>query len=176
MKFETLTSIAARLPRTNIDTDQIIPARFLKVTERAGVGAHLFADWRPELPQGAQIMIAGDNFGCGSSREHAVWALMDRGFRAVISTKFGDIFRQNALKNGLVPVVVDANVFAALLNTQPETLFTIDLRSQVLRAECLKPIAFEIDSFSRTCLLEDLDEIGYILAHEKQIASFEATH
>lgn len=169
MKFEIVSSIAARLPRTNIDTDQIIPARFLKVTGKQGLGANLFADWKPDLPAGAQILVAGDNFGCGSSREHAVWALMDRGFRAVISTRFGDIFRQNSLKNGLLPIVVRENLF----DVPDSALFTVDLRSLILTVEGLEPIPFEIDSFSRTCLLDDLDELGYILTKEREIETFE---
>ena len=169
MKFEIVSSTAARLPRTNIDTDQIIPARFLKLTGKQGLGASLFADWRPELPADARILLAGDNFGCGSSREHAVWALMDRGFRAVISTRFGDIFRLNALKNGLLPIVVRENLFDV-----PETaLFTVDLQAQMLSVEGLAPIPFEIDSFSRTCLLDDLDELGYILTKQREIEAFE---
>ncbi len=173
MKFETLTSRAARLLRANIDTDQIIPARFLKVTERSGLGTHLFEDWAPELEKDAQILIAGDNFGCGSSREHAVWALMDRGFRAVIATGFSDIFRQNALKNGLLPITLDSAQHARLLELPATAILTIALPSQTISAAGLNAIRFAIDSFSKACLLEGVDELGYILKHEEQIRAFE---
>jgi 3-isopropylmalate/(R)-2-methylmalate dehydratase small subunit len=162
------------IPQQNIDTDQIIPARFLKVTDKVGLGKQLFVerpDFRALIAGGSQILVAGDNFGCGSSREHAVWALADFGFKAVVSTSFADIFRQNALKNGLLPVVVDAKTHALLSAGQ---VVTIDLASQKLSIENGPTVNFPIDSFSRTCILEGLDEIGYILKHSAAIASFES--
>ena len=174
MKFERVTSRPARLPAANIDTDQIIPARFLKTTERSGLGAYLFADWSISLPHDAQILIAGDNFGCGSSREHAVWALMDHGFHAVITTGFSDIFRQNALKNGLLPITLAPADHLQLLELPASASLSIDLSAQSISAEGLpRPIAFAIDSFSKTCLIEGIDELGYILRHEQQIVAFE---
>jgi 3-isopropylmalate/(R)-2-methylmalate dehydratase small subunit len=168
MKFSSKVVV---VPQVNIDTDQIIPARFLKVTDKAGIGAHLFED-RPDfqVEKGSQILVAGDNFACGSSREHAVWALADFGFKAIVSTSFADIFRQNSLKNGLLPIVVDAKTHALL---KPGTAVTIDLASQTLSIENGPTVQFPIDSFSKTCILEGLDEIGYILKHEAAISSFE---
>jgi 3-isopropylmalate/(R)-2-methylmalate dehydratase small subunit len=159
------------VPKENIDTDQIIPARFLKVTDKVGIGQHLFED-RPDfqVEKGSEILVAGDNFGCGSSREHAVWALKDFGFKAVISTSFADIFRQNSLKNGLLPIVVDSETHAGL---KPGTLVTIDLASQSVTIENGRVVTFPIDSFSKTCILEGLDEIGYILKHEEAIVAYE---
>lgn len=189
-QFTTLTSRVIALPIDNIDTDQIIPARFLKVTDKAGLGAHLFADWRynpdgspksdfilnrPEA-QGAQILLAGDNFGCGSSREHAPWALTGFGFRAVISTSFADIFRNNALKNGLLPIVVDAATHRALFNLVeeiPTVELTIDLAAQTL-SFLNKSVTFPIDPFAKTCLLQGVDELGYLLSFEEAIAAYEA--
>ena len=155
----------------NIDTDQIIPARFLKVTDKVGIGQHLFED-RPDyqVKKGSEILVAGNNFGCGSSREHAVWALKDFGFKAVISTSFADIFRQNSLKNGFLPVVVDAPTHAML---KPDRLVTIDLASQTVSIENGPTVTFPIDSFSKTCILEGLDEIGYILKQDAAISAFE---
>jgi 3-isopropylmalate/(R)-2-methylmalate dehydratase small subunit len=159
------------LRQENIDTDQIIPARFLKVTDKVGIGQHLFED-RPEfqVKKGSQVLVAGSNFGCGSSREHAVWALKDFGFNAVISTSFADIFRQNSLKNGLIPVVVDEQTHALL---KPGVNVTIDLASQTLSIEGGPTVTFPIDSFSKTCILEGLDEIGYILKHDSAISAYE---
>jgi len=189
-KFTTLTSRVIPLPASNIDTDQIIPARFLKVTDKAGLGANLFADWRyradgspvpdfvlnrPEY-QGAKILLAGDNFGCGSSREHAPWALTGWGIQAVISTSFADIFRNNALKNGLVPIVVDPAAHAMLFDLVqelPAAEWTVDLEAQLIRLPAGSNIPFEIDPFARTCLLQGVDELGYILSHEKYIAAYE---
>ncbi len=189
-QFTKLTSHVVVLPVDNIDTDQIIPARFLKVTDKAGLGANLFADWRyapdgsprpdfvlnrPEA-QGAQILLAGDNFGCGSSREHAPWALLGFGFRAVISTSFADIFRNNALKNGLLPVVVDSATHRALLDLlqeNPNAELTIDLATQTL-SFLDRSVTFPIDPFSKNCLLNGVDELGYILSFEKEIAAYEA--
>src|SRR5262252_8691817 len=166
-----ITSHVVVVPQVNIDTDQIIPARFLKVTDKAGIGAHLFED-RPDfqVEKGSQVLVAGDNFGCGSSREHAVWALSDFGFKAVVSTSVADIFRQNSLKNGLLPIVVDAKTHALL---KPGTPVTIDLAAQTLSIENGPTVAFPIDSFSKTCILEGLDEVGYILKHDDVIKTYE---
>jgi 3-isopropylmalate/(R)-2-methylmalate dehydratase small subunit len=189
-QFTILTSRVVPLPVNNIDTDQIIPARFLKVTDKAGLGANLFADWRynadgspkPEfllnqLPyQGAQVLLAGDNFGCGSSREHAPWALTDYGFRAVISTSFADIFRGNALKNGLLPVIVDAQTHESLFDMLaeiPQAEVTIDLAAQTASLPTGHRISFPIDGFSKTCLLNGVDELGYLKSFEKQITEYE---
>ena len=189
VQFTPLTSRVVALPVNDIDTDQIIPARFLKATDKKGMGDHLFADWRYDAdgtpkpgfvlntPQskGAQILLAGDNFGCGSSREHAPWALAGFGFRAVISTSFADIFRNNALKNGLLPVTVDAEthrVLFDLVEEVPNVQLTIDLETQALTFPGGK-VDFPIDSFNKTCLLNDVDELGYILGFEKEIAAFE---
>ena len=166
-----ISSHAVCVPPANIDTDQVIPARFLKVTDKVGIGKHLFVDRPDLLPRpGSEILVAGDNFGCGSSREHAVWSLMDYGFKAIVSTSFADIFRQNALKNGLLPVVVDAETHALL---KPGALVTVDLASQTLSIDGGPAVTFPIDSFSKTCILEKLDELGYILKHEDAIAEFE---
>ncbi len=169
-----ISSRVVVVPRENIDTDQIIPARFLKVTDKAGLGEHLFAD-RPEFRElvtgGSGVLVAGNNFGCGSSREHAPWALVDFGFRAVISTSFADIFKQNSLKNGLLPIVVDAATHALL---RPGTSVAIDLATQTLSIENGPTVTFPIDSFSKTCILEGLDEIGYILKHQTAISAFES--
>ncbi len=190
-QFTTLVSRVVPLPVDNIDTDQIIPARFLKATDKSGMGDHLFADWRydadgtprpdfvlnqPEY-QGAQILLAGDNFGCGSSREHAPWALTGFGFRAVISTSFADIFRSNALKNGLLPVVVDVQAHRMLLEVLAEiplAQVTIDLATQTLTLPTGHSVSFPIDGFSKTCLLKGVDELGYLMGFEKQIEKYEA--
>jgi 3-isopropylmalate/(R)-2-methylmalate dehydratase small subunit len=168
MKF---TSKAVLVPQENIDTDQIIPARFLKTTDKVGIGDHLFED-RPDfgVKRGSQILVAGDNFGCGSSREHAVWALVDFGFKAVVSTSFADIFRQNSLKNGFLPIVVDRQTHALL---KAGTNLTVDVDNQTLSIEGGPTVKFPIDSFSKTCILENLDEIGYVLKHDASIAAFE---
>jgi 3-isopropylmalate/(R)-2-methylmalate dehydratase small subunit len=192
--FKTLTSHIVAIPVENIDTDQIIPARFLKTTTKAGLGRHLFADWRynadatpkpdfvlnrPEA-QGARILLAGDNFGCGSSREHAPWALMDFGFRAIISTSFADIFRNNALKNGLLPVVVDAEthrqLFSLITKEQTDPEIAIELASRTLHLPDGRQVTFPIDEFSKTCLLEGIDQLGYLLKNEEHIAAYEQTH
>jgi 3-isopropylmalate/(R)-2-methylmalate dehydratase small subunit len=188
--FTILTSPVVVLLVDNIDTDQIIPARFLKVTDKTGLGANLFADWR-YLPDGspnpdfilnrsesqnAQILLAGNNFGCGSSREHAPWALCDYGFRVVISTSFADIFHNNALKNGLLPVVIDAEWHQALIELfqpSPGLRLTIDLASQVLTLPDGRAVGFPIDQFSKTCLLKGIDELHYLLGMEKRIAAYE---
>jgi 3-isopropylmalate/(R)-2-methylmalate dehydratase small subunit len=189
-QFTSLTSRIVSLPINDIDTDQIIPARFLKATDKKGMGDHLFADWRYNADgspkenfvlnqsgsRGAQILLAGDNFGCGSSREHAPWALIGYGIRAVISTSFADIFRNNALKNGLLPIIVDAETHQVLLDLveeAPRLEITIDLAAQTISFPG-GSVHFPIDDFSRTCLLNDVDELGYILDFEKDIAAYEA--
>ena len=181
------------LPVNNVDTDQIIPARYLKVTDKAGLGASLFAGWRynadgspkPDFilnqpdAQGAAILLAGDNFGCGSSREHAPWALTGYGFRAVISTSFADIFRNNSLKNGLLPVIVDAETHRSLLDLfeeAPNAEITIDLATQTVALPGGQTVPFPIHGFSKTCLLNGVDELGYILGFSNQIAAYEAQH
>ena len=166
-----ISSRVVVVPQENIDTDQIIPARFLKVTDKVSIGQHLFED-RPEfqVEKGSEILVVGDNFGCGSSREHAVWALKDFGFKAVISTSFADIFRQNSLKNGLLPVAVEPATHALL---KPGVLVSIDLAAQTVSIEGGPTVTFPIDSFSKTCILEGLDEIGYILKNEAAISAYE---
>src|SRR5512138_3474913 len=174
------------IPRENIDTDQIIPGRFLKVTDKKGLGKALFSDWRyradgapnpdfvlnrPEA-QGARVLVAGDNFGCGSSREHAPWALVDYGFQAVISTRIADIFRSNALKNGLVPVVVDPQSHARLL-AAPGAEVSIDLESRTVTLPGGGTASFTIDAFARYCLMNGVDELGYLLSQDAAIAAFE---
>jgi 3-isopropylmalate/(R)-2-methylmalate dehydratase small subunit len=179
------TSVALR--DANIDTDRIIPARFLTTTERAGLGRHAFNDWRwradgtpnPDFvlnrPEhaGAAILIAGHNFGCGSSREHAPWALLDYGIRAVISSAIADIFRNNALKNGLLAIVVGAEQHARLLDGAGESL-TIDLDAQTITTADGTSIAFTIDPFARQCLLDGVDELGYLLQRQPMIEAWEA--
>jgi len=175
-------------PQENVDTDQIIPARFLKITDTAGVGAHLFEDLRhnpdgslrADFPlnlkanEGAEILLAGRNFGCGSSREHAAWALVGAGFRAVMSTSFADIFRNNALKNGLLPVTVDSSTWTSLSEAAASGgLANIDLQAQEVTWQKGR-VRFEIDPFAKQCLLDGTDELGYILSHESDIAAFEA--
>lgn len=190
-QFTSLTSKIVPLPNENVDTDQVIPARFLKVTDKVGLGDNLFADWRympdgspkpgfilnqPEM-KGRQILLAGDNFGCGSSREHAPWALAGYGFRAVISTSFADIFRNNSLKNGLLPIKVDKDTHAqlfSLVEEDPDTELVIDLTSQTLTLPDGRRVQFPIDGFSRSCLLNGVDEIGYVLNMEDRIADYEA--
>jgi len=188
--YEKFTSRLVPLPIDNIDTDQIIPARFLKVTTKEGLGEALFQDWRydaegrprPEFilnqPRGkaGQILLAGDNFGCGSSREHAPWALTQYGFRAVISTSFADIFRQNALKNALLPVIVPRDIHAELFRLPPEAEVTIDLAARTLTLPDGRAVEFPIDPFAQRCLLDGVDELGYILQREAAIAAYEATH
>lgn len=190
-QFTALTSRVLPLPVNNIDTDQIIPARFLKVTDKNGLGQNLFSDWRyladgspnpnfilnqPQA-QGAQILLAGDNFGCGSSREHAPWALTGFGFRAVISTSFADIFRGNSLKNGLLPIMVDEKLHATLfeiVEEMPQGQWTVDLAEQTVTLPTGDRFTFEVDPFARTCLLQGVDELGYILSFSENIAAFEA--
>ena len=177
------------LRERNIDTDQIIPARFLTTTERAGIGRHAFSDWRsladgspdPDFPfnrpesAGAQVLVAGRNFGCGSSREHAPWALVDLGLRAVVSSEIADIFRSNALKNGLLPVVLDAEIVDELLDAPGITL-SIDIAARRVTLPDGRAFAFPLDAFARTCLLEGVDQLGYLLKQADAIAAFEQRH
>ena len=189
-EFTKLTSRLVPLPVENVDTDQIIPARFLKATDKNGMGDGLFSDWRynadgtPKADfvindpkyQGAQILLAGDNFGCGSSREHAPWALTGYGFRAVISTSFADIFRNNALKNGLLPIIVDAETLQSLFDLSeeaPMAEISIDLESQTATLPGEHTVSFPIDPFSKTCLLKGVDQLGYIMSFEDEITAFE---
>jgi len=189
-KFTTLTSHAVPFPAENVDTDQIIPARFLKVTDKNGLGDSLFCDWRylkdgspnPDFvlneaaSQGARILIAGDNFGSGSSREHAPWALVGWGFRAIISTGFADIFQSNSLKNGLLPVEVSPEVHKTLMEAvqlDRSTKITIDLPTQSVTGLDGLETTFPIDAFSKHCLLEGIDQLGYLLSFDDQISDYE---
>ena len=189
--IRSFTSRLVPLPIENIDTDQIIPARFLKTIDKAGLGANLFADWRydgagqpkPEFVlnqpsvAGASVLLTGDNFGCGSSREHAPWALVGFGFRAVISSSFGDIFRSNALKNGLLPIIVDRGALSKLFESvvaDPAAQVTVDLPTRQLRLPDGSTTSFPIDSFAQHCLVQGVDELGYLLQHLPQVLEFEA--
>jgi 3-isopropylmalate/(R)-2-methylmalate dehydratase small subunit len=185
-RFSSRTVVIAS---SNIDTDQIIPARFLTTTTKEGLGLKLFADWRyradgtplPEFvlnrpeARGAQVLVAGNNFGCGSSREHAPWALLDYGFRAVISTEIADIFRGNSLKNGFLPIVVDAQTSQWLLD-HPGAEVDIDLESARLTLPTGASVAFPIDAFARHCLLNGIDEFGYLRGKLPLIEAFEAAN
>lgn len=188
--FTHLTSCLIPLAQENVDTDQIIPARYLKVTDKAGLSEGLFYGWRyladgkpnPAFSfnqvdyQGCQVLLAGDNFGCGSSREHAPWALVGSGIRAVISTSFADIFRNNALKNGLLPVIVSSEIHLKLFDLVDElrtVQVSIDLAAQTLTLPDGTAVEFPIDPFNKICLLEGVDSLGYLLKHEDQIAVFE---
>lgn len=190
-KFRSFASRLAPLAIDNIDTDQIIPARFLKTISKAGLGDELFFDWRydagrkpnPDFilnkPEGraAHVLLAGDNFGCGSSREHAPWALTQYGFRAVISTSFADIFRGNSLKNSLLPIVVSRDTSQALFEAvaqDPGAMVRVDLAEQKLTLPDGSTVAFPIDEFARHCMLEGMDELGYILQQEVAISAYEA--
>ncbi|MGB8649575.1 MAG: 3-isopropylmalate dehydratase small subunit [Mycobacteriales bacterium] len=181
--FVTHTGTAVPLRRSDVDTDQIIPSDWLKRVERTGFGAGLFSEWREDpsfvlnLPerQGATVLLAGENFGTGSSREHAVWALTDFGFRAVISARFADIFRGNSLKGGLLPVQLPADVVGslmALVESDPTAQVTVDLDRREVRAAGITA-SFELDDFTRWRLMEGLDDIGLTLRHEQDIAAFE---
>ena len=189
--FANFESRLVPLPVNNIDTDQIIPARFLKTTAKQGLDQQLFYDWRydeqgrprPDFilnqprVKGSQILLAGDNFGCGSSREHAPWALTQFGFRAVVSTSFADIFRNNALKNSLLPIAVSADVHQALfamVEKDPSANVQVDLDAQKLTLPDGHAVDFPVDAFSKRCLLDGVDELGYILTQEDAIAAFEA--
>lgn len=190
-KFERFESTVVVLAIDNVDTDQIIPARFLKTVSKEGLGERLFCDWRydslgnsvPDFvlnrprARDARVLLAGDNFGCGSSREHAVWALIQFGFRAVISTSFADIFRQNALKNFLLPIQVAPDVrerLASALRLDPDARVIVDLEQRTLQLPDGAKVGFPIDGFARHCLLEGIDELGYVLSRESAIAAFEA--
>ncbi len=188
--FQKFSSRVIALPNENVDTDQIIPARFLVTTERTGLGAVLFYDWRydragrpnpdfvlnrPESA-GAAILLAGNNFGCGSSREHAPWALLDYGFRAIISASFADIFRSNCLKNGLLLVAVEEPAHKKLFEAvgrDPQTRLEVDLKSQSIALPHGERIHFPIDPFSKKCLIEGIDDLGYLLSHVDSIAAYE---
>ena len=191
--FSSVTSAAVPMPRNDIDTDQVIPARFLKTVNRAGLGDQLFFDWRyladgspnpdfvlnrPEMA-GRQILVAGDNFGCGSSREHAPWALTAWGIRAVISSSFADIFTSNALKNGLLPVAVPPEELmriGSILEAEREAELTVDLEASEVRLPDGSVIPFTIDAFARRMILDGSDELGYLLAHDADLAAYEAAH
>jgi 3-isopropylmalate/(R)-2-methylmalate dehydratase small subunit len=188
--IKIINSRAISIPQDDIDTDQIIPARFLKVTDKAGLAANLFSDWRynsdgsakadfilnrPEA-QGAQILFTGNNFGCGSSREHAPWALTGFGFKAVIALSFGDIFRNNSLKNGLLPIQVDTRTHQRLkdlLEELPREEWQINLEEQTLFTPDGEKVKFDIDAFSKTCLVQGNDELGYLLSFSEKIAAYE---
>jgi 3-isopropylmalate/(R)-2-methylmalate dehydratase small subunit len=191
--IRTITSKIIPLLANDVDTDQIIPARYLKVTDKAGLADGLFSNWRylpdgkanPEFAmnkpeyRGASILLAGDNFGCGSSREHAPWALLAGGIRAVISTSFADIFRNNALKNGVLPIVVDETVhhsLADLVEEAPAAQITIDLENQKVLLPGGVEAPFAIDSFSKSCLVRGMDELEYLAGFLPRIQAFEASH
>ena len=177
------------IPANDIDTDQIIPARFLKTTSKEGLDKQLFCDWRYEdngdpkpdfilntpRAKGVEILLAGDNFGCGSSREHAPWALTQFGFRAVISTSFADIFKGNALKNSLLPIIVPADVHAKLFAAPDDTTIQVDLATQTITLPDGQKVEFPVDEFSKACLLDGVDELGWILKKQAAIATFEAS-
>ena len=186
-----VTSHLIPLLEADVDTDQIIPARFLKVTDKLGLGQHLFEDWRyladgspnpgfalnQAQTQGAQILLAGANFGCGSSREHAAWALLGWGVKAVISTSFADIFRNNAVKNGLLTIEVDQETLSALrahVSDSPQAEVTIDLESQRVSFGSGRSVQFTLDPFARYCLMEGVDQLGYLLSKEGDIRAYEA--
>jgi 3-isopropylmalate/(R)-2-methylmalate dehydratase small subunit len=191
--IKTFSAQIVALPVSDIDTDQIIPARYLKTTDKAGIGGGLFADWRynadgspkpdfvlnrPDV-QDAQILVAGDNFGCGSSREHAPWALQDYGFKAVISTSFANIFNNNSLKNGLLPIVVDQETYyqlVSLFEEDPTTTITVDLASQSLTLPGGQRVPFPIDAFTKHCLLNGVDQMGFLLGEDAQIGAYESSH
>ena len=192
-KFTVLKGRVLSLPLENIDTDQIIPASFLKVTDKEGLGEHLFHNWRyrsdgspdPEFvlnrpeAEGAPILAAGDNFGCGSSREHAPWALLGFGFRAVVSTSFADIFRNNALKNGLLPVEVDPETLEEIhrfAREEPGAEVTIDLPAQEVILPGGRKASFPVDPFSKRCLVEGVDQLGYLMTHIRRIEDYEKAH
>ena len=185
-KLTLIRSHTVVLPQTDIDTDQIMPARFLTTTTRAGLSEALFADWRNDaqgnlvadfplnLPgaREAQILVAGNNFGCGSSREHAPWGLVDFGFRAVVSTQLADIFRNNSLKNGLVPVVIDTEPHQWLLDHAGADV-SIDIEAATITLPDRDPLTFPLDAFSKHCLLEGIDQLGYLLNQDAEITAFE---
>jgi 3-isopropylmalate/(R)-2-methylmalate dehydratase small subunit len=187
--LRVLTGRTVVLALDDVDTDQVIPARFLKGTTRTGLGAGLFSDRRyasdgtprPDFPlnrpeaAGAPVLVVGRNFGCGSSREHAVWALLDQGFRAVIATSFADIFRGNALKNGLLPVAIAAEPHARLL-AAPGAEVTVDLGAQAVSLPDGTRASFAVDPFARHCLMEGIDEMAFLMGQEASIAAYESAH
>jgi len=192
-KFTTLTASMVSIPTENVDTDQIIPARFLKVTDKNGLGDNLFFDWRynedgspkadfilnTEQGKKAAILVGGDNFGCGSSREHAPWAIMGYGFKAVVSTSFADIFRNNSLKLGLVPVEVDKEThlqLMSLIEEEPDTEILVDLQNQTVQLPDGRKVKFPIDNFSKTCILNGVDQLGYLQNQIGAIEAYEASH
>ena len=192
--YRTFSSGVIPLPIENVDTDQIVPARYLKITDKAGLADALFHDWRYEAdgglkeptfvldkPQmyGRRILLAGDNFGCGSSREHAPWALVSWGISAVITTSCADIFKGNSLKNGLLPIIVDPErlqLLFDLVKRQPDVELTVDLESQVVHLPGDEDLPFDVDPFSKVMLLQGTDELGYLLGKSDEIAAYEATH
>jgi 3-isopropylmalate/(R)-2-methylmalate dehydratase small subunit len=191
--IKKITSRVISIPVNDIDTDQIIPARYLKVTDKAGLAEGLFSNWRyladgspnPEFAlnrpeaKGACILLAGDNFGCGSSREHAPWALVGSGIRAIISTSFADIFRSNALKNGLLTVAVDAQTHQSLLDLAveaPQAEISIDLATQTISLPGGQTAKFPVDAFARSCLMRGVDELDYLRGFQKEIAAFESRY
>ena len=192
--FTTFTSRVIPLPAENVDTDQIVPARYLKVTDKSGLAEALFRDWRfeedgslreprfiidrPEMA-GRQILLAGDNFGAGSSREHAPWALTAWGIRAILSTSFADIFRSNSLKNGVLPIVVEAERHRQLFELvaeQPDAELTVDLEAQLVHLPGDEDLPFDVDPFARRMLLAGTDELGYLLSKDPEISAWEAAH
>ncbi len=191
-KLSHIQGTIVSIPVNDIDTDQIIPARFLKVTDKEGLGKAAFCDWRygddGETPnpdfilnkaeyQGASVLVAGDNFGCGSSREHAPWALLGAGFKAVVSTDFADIFRNNALKNGLLPIAVDADTqqqLFSLAEEDPSTAVQVDVEAQTLTLPDGREVGFPLDGFSKYCLLNGVDQLGYLLALDDEVREFES--
>ncbi len=192
--FTTFTSRVIPLPAENVDTDQIIPARYLKVTDKNGLAEGLFRDWRyredgslrqppfvldrPEMA-GRRILLAGDNFGAGSSREHAPWALTAWGIRAIVSTSFADIFRSNSLKNGLLPIVADPEMHGrlfALVAADPDVELTVDLEAKLVHLPGDEDLAFDVDPFARAMMLAGTDELGYLLGRQDDLAAWEATH
>jgi 3-isopropylmalate/(R)-2-methylmalate dehydratase small subunit len=191
--IKSFTGKAVALPINDTDTDQIIPARYLKTTDKEGLGKALFSDWRYEADgspkpdfvlnkpehKGATVLIGGHNFGCGSSREHAPWALMGAGFKAVVSTYFADIFRNNALKNGLLPIMVDEQTHQQLISLaeeDPDTEVHIDLETQTLTLPDGRGVQFPIDSFSRYCLLNGVDQLGFLMSLEDEVVKYEESH
>ena len=191
--FNTVTSRFVAIPVNDIDTDQIMPARFLKVTDKKGLGDNVFFDWRynsdgspkadfilnQSKAKGVQILVAGDNFGCGSSREHAPWGLTGFGFRAIISTSFADIFRNNSLKNGLLPIAVDEDVLQKLFDlaqTGSDAELFVDLASQTLTLPDGSRVKFDIDPFSKTCLLQGVDQLGYLQKFGDKVVEYEKSH
>jgi 3-isopropylmalate/(R)-2-methylmalate dehydratase small subunit len=191
--FRTLDATYVVLSADNVDTDQIIPARFLKTTDKMGLGDSLFADWRlrqdgtpnPDFPlnrpdaKGAQVLVAGINFGCGSSREHAPWALVGWGLRAIVAQSFADIFKGNAMKNGLLPVAVDAAAHAKIVEARhadPKARLAVDLPAQTVSLGGSVVAKFEIDPFAKACLVNGVDELGYLLERRADIERYEAKH